>query len=123
MKFVRTKDYIYEPITDINSKSYNFKAKDHESYVVVSKSTITRQANTIEELCDGFWWEDSFYDNPVFIPNYLVALDKIKDWKESDRILDMDTLDRITIYGSIYVKGQGWIHVAKINDKGELELL
>ena len=79
-------------------------------------------ADTIEELCDGFWWENEMYKEPIFIPNYLIALDRIDAWKESDKELKSNSLDRITIFGSIYIKGKGWFHIAKMNDKGELEL-
>ena len=123
MKYVRTKDYVYEPITDINSKSYNFKAKTCDSYVLVPKSTIVKASDTIEGLCDGFWWENKKYDEPIFIPNYPLALERFNAWKQYDEAFDVDSLANITIYGSIYIKGQGWQHIAKFNKKGELELL
>ena len=85
--------------------------------------TIIKQADTIEELCDGFWWENKMYDEPIFIPNYQLALDRFNSWKQSDKALNSNCLANITIYGSIYIKGKGWFHVAKMNSNGELELL
>ena len=80
-------------------------------------------ADTPEELCDGFWWENSRYDDPIFIPNYLLVLDRIKAWKDSDIKLQDNSFERIQIYGSIYIRGKGWKHVGKINKETEkLEL-
>lgn len=102
--FIRTRDGIYEPLTDINSKSYNFKAKFCDSYVLISKSTVVKTGDTIEELCDCF-----SYDTET-TKDYLVA-----------RSLKLHNLDR-EIYGCIKTN-TGLIYVAKMNDEGELELL
>ena len=90
----------------------------------LSKADILKQANTIEELCDGFWWENTMYTEPIFIPNFGLVLDRVKAWKESDKELDDNSFDKITIYGSLYIHGYGWKHVCKVNKNEErLELL
>ena len=131
MKYIRTKDGIYEvKATPQNNAiykgSHTYCIYDHIKMVRkdINESEIIKSANTIEELCDGFWWENEMYDEPLFIPNYLVVLDRINAWKKSDEELCSNSFSNlITIYGSIYIKGEGWKHVANVNDKGELVLL
>ena len=94
---------------------------DIEKYL---QTKIVAEADTIEELCDGFWWENTMYKEPIFIPNYGLVLDRVIAWKESDEKLNDNSFDRITIYGSIYIQGCGWKHVCKVNKNEErLELL
>lgn len=64
---------------------------------------VLKQANTIEELCNEFVVEDN-YDFAIF----------------SNLKLAMQT--KGTCYGAIWTD-KGLIYVAKMNDKGELELL
>ena len=104
MKYVRTRDGIFEPITDINSKSYNFKAKFHGSYVIVSKSTIIKTGDTIEELCDAF---------------------VIKEPDGTRRVVSAvpcSVCENETVYGHIW-SWDNLIKVAKMNKKGEWELV
>ena len=120
MKYIRTKD----GIIDLYNINLSYMIVDNYiDFNSLGRYEIIKQADTIEELCDGFWWENTMYKEPIFIPNYLLALDRFNAWKESDKELKSNSLDRITIYGSIYIKGKGWVHVAKMNEKGELELL
>ena len=122
MKYIRTKD---GKIYLINEKKTNdfYCVIDNNEEKYIPRDNWFDSAYTIEELCDAFWWENEDYKEPIFIPNYLLALDKFNAWKESDKALKTNLLDKITIYGSIYIKGKGWKHVAKMNEKGELELL
>ena len=127
MSYIRTKDGIYTlitkdaPIYELNGKKYYCVEEQISSF---SEDNVIAQADTIEELCDGFWWENTMYKEPIFIPNYGLVLDRIKAWKESDKELNDNSFDRIIIYGSIYIHGYGWKHVCKVNKNEErLELL
>lgn len=65
---------------------------------------ILKQANTIEELCDCYsYGTETARDLSV-----------AKSWKNTDK--------NRNIYGCI-LTDEGIIYVAKMNDKGELELL
>ena len=125
-KYIRTKDGIFEVKATPQSNaiykgSHTYCIYDHIEMVDrdITEKDILEQADTIEELCDGFWWENTMYKEPIFIPNFGLALDRIKAWKESDKELDSHDFDRITIYGSIYIKGKGWKHGCKVNKESE----
>ena len=126
MNYIRTKDGIYEvKATPQNNAIYKgsniYCIYDHIKMIRkdINESEILKQADIIEELCDAFWWENTAYKEPIFIPNYGLVLDRVKAWKESDKELDSHDFDRITIYGSIYIKGKGWKHVCKVNKESE----
>ena len=74
---------------------------DFEGYIV-------KQADTIEELCDEFviWTENK---KAKELANYDVAKVFMRNYN-------------VIIYGAIWTD-KGLIYVAKMNDKGELELL
>ena len=118
MKYIRTKDGVYE------AKKNKIGAWITKLPYKIFDRDIIKRANTIEELCDGFWWENTMYTEPIFIPNFGLVLDRVKAWKESDKELDDNSFDKITIYGSLYIHGYGWKHVCKVNKNEErLELL
>ena len=75
-----------------------------EKWLKYNKTSILKQADTVEELCDCF-----SYDVET-TRDYLVA----RSWK-------LNSLER-EIYGCIKTN-KGLIYVAKMNDKGELELI
>ena len=123
MKYIRTKDGIFEIIPEIMLTSLPPQYPTKQG-IGVRQDSVIKQADTIEELCDGFWWENEMHNEPIFIPNYGLVLDRVKAWKESDKELNDNSFDRITIYGSVYIHGYGWKHICKVNkNKGELELL
>lgn len=68
-------------------------------------SEVLKQANTIEELCDEFVLVSSI-TSQCFITKYPKAY----------------ITNGFNIYGAIWTE-KGLIYVAKMNDKGELELL
>ena len=113
MKYIRTKDTIFAVVKELE-KVYFVRAKGNNNNIY-SKSkcqtNVVSQANTIEDLCDQFVLLDH---NKVFLlanNNFSV----IKDiWNRRDM--------EIYIYGAIWTN-KGLIYVAKINEKGELELL
>jgi hypothetical protein len=96
MKYIRTKDGIYEYVDYDNEciiPSPIIKYKNKLTHC--SECNIIKQADTIEELCD------------VIVCN--------ADYKGKAEDLYFN------IYGAIWTE-KGLIYVAKMNDKGELEL-
>ena len=118
MKYIRTKDGIYNAIKE-------FKIGDMIGVPYNGLVKIIAQADTIEELCDvliiktkeyrGFKGEIKTVDLRIFIGtkedlhNYLVSQMKREDLFEF-AFLGIET-------------DKGLIYVAKINTNGELELL
>ena len=111
MKYIRTKNGVYETIGKEqpcrNGEIEVFCTK-HNS---VAKSCIINQANTIEELCDEFIVFGDI-DRPYLTRHKFTN----KEWNKQYFIGDRK------LYGAIWTD-KGLIYVAKMNDKGELELL
>ena len=110
MKYVKTKDAIYKvrkPALDEYLWEDSTYVYGHEH---IKNSEIIEQADTIEELCDEF----------VYISNLrtwlspLKTLDGVYLFNKNETLLD--------VYGAIWTD-KGLIYVAKMNEKGELELL
>lgn len=108
MRYVRTAN----EIIDLNYCRYFEKEKrwwNGADCFSFYKNEIIKQANTIEELCDEFVGIDSE-------GHYLIhSIDVIKKRK-------IVPLEKEVIFGAIWTD-KGLIYVAKINEKGELELL
>ena len=113
MKYIRTKDGIYEivgfddeciipsPIIKMNGKLTHCSGYKN-----------CKQADTIEELCDEF-----------------VLVEKIREvtyHHKSSTFADFKSIamlnERYTLYGAIWAS-KGLIFVAKMNEKGDLELI
>ena len=115
MKYIRTKNgHIYKIVnTDF------FGAIECEYYNItkyVQPIDILNQADTIEELCDEF---------VVVVgkePNSYLILNQCMNNFEKVVSIHKNTENENTIYGAIWT-GKGLIYVAKMNEKGELELL
>ena len=142
MKYVRTKDDIYEVakiiqdcdvedayVVNLPKSEWDYD-EDNKLFYEESKTDsfwkheIIKESENLEDLVDGFWWENEMYDDPIFIPNYGLAIERINSWKESDKKFNTSSLSRIKIYASIYIRGSGWKHLAKLNNESEeLELL
>ena len=106
MKYIRTKDTIFEVVGE-NEKVLTVKAKGNPQNTY-SKSKcqteVIKQDDTIEELCDEFIG--------IYKGRHIKSLSK-----------DLWILkDCEVIYGAIWTD-KGLIYVAKMNEKGELELL
>lgn len=89
MKYIRTKDGIYE----LDGFGFRYP-KDY------------KKADTIEELCDCFIGKVS---DEEYI--HLIGLWEVKNYQAIKEV-----------YGTIWTD-KGLIYVAKMNEKGELELL
>ena len=124
MKYIRTKDNrIYEVIEEYNTtylvkahKNYRNIKKAIDGTKIVYKASCTAQADTIEELCDCF----------IKIKREIGFRDFILKFGHKDLKLlkeQMKKYPNSPVYGAIHIEDKGLIYVAKMNDKGELELL
>lgn len=95
MKYIRTKDGRIL-VADDNS--------------LMAKLTTNKVADTIEELCDEFVMIDE--ENEHYI----------KQDNDIHHIRRKWAIGNYKVYGAIWTD-EGLIYVAKMNDKGELELL
>lgn len=117
MKYIRTKDEIliapnlYDEggaVLCSNPPQYETRNAKNE-WGCVEVSEVIKTADTIEELCDEFVCQENenFY------------------WLASRENVSFRSLPNCyckAIYGAIWTD-KGLIYVAKLNDKGELELL
>ncbi len=101
MKYIRTDIGIFE------SEKRNQNPKMFECLW----GSVLKEADTIEELCDWFFLEGA-NGNPINYKKLYTA----KRAKERMQIAH-------DLYGVIHVKGKGLIYVAKMNEKGWLELI
>lgn len=110
MKYIRTKEGIYDKIDETLRLAtcppkYELKKNgEHISYIHCKDCQL---ADTIEELCDEF-------------------VIKGTNWQQ---IIDLESArynlkrpTKLKVYGAIWTE-KGLIYVAKMNDKGEFELL
>lgn len=113
MKYIRTQDGriikifdgdIDNEICGIKFDTMGFRLQITMQFNCIVKEDIVKIADTIEELCDEF--VVIIENKPHIIP---------REWLKQDIIVD-------ELYGAIWTE-KGLIYVAKMNDKGELELL
>lgn len=118
MKYIRTKD---GRISYLSSEP-NEEITGYE--IITSKGTLTYRredeiikiANTIEELCDEFVIFAKEHPNRKLL--YINGFGNLK--KE---FIDFEKdKNEVIIYGAIWTE-KGLIYVAKMNEKGDLELL
>lgn len=119
MRFIRTKDGVYDTKTVGSIRDENLKAW-FISIKIINDDEIIKQADTIEKLCDGFYWdwEDKF--SPHNFNSYSLAKDT---WGEYiNDCLEENEIPERNMYGFIKTN-KGLIYVAKMNENGELILL
>jgi hypothetical protein len=122
MRYIRNKDNIYEIVDDYGS-SCAVKSRGKRGRTAIDGFTIkyglshAPRADSIKELCDEF---------VAFENGFLRPRLEFKNIDESvlDAFLHCAKIEcpNADLFGSIWTK-KGLIHVAKINKKGELELL
>lgn len=115
MNYIRTKDGKIYDIKKLRLRYAfdNFYFPPKEDYERVIQSTIVKEADTIEELCDEF----------VVIKGDCKCLYKQNDIFDcQDKNAVNDLIKNNEIYGAIWTC-KGLIYVAKMNEKGELELI
>ena len=118
MKYIRTKDNrLFRVIKDLTyENTYYFETKAEMLTIMTEEkylSTMGKVADTIEELCDEFVWAN-------YGSGYLYKSFSRVKYAYYHEPLSMD--GKGDIYGAIWT-GKGLIYVAKMNEKGELELL
>ena len=124
MKYIRTKDNLIGERIFVNDIPEPQNDKERELLKKLRENicqTIIKQADTIEELCDEFVvYTPNMYSNMKVYLRYEFEskLDRaIQDYKNYQ-----DINEEVYLYGAIWTD-KGLIYVAKMNDKGELELL
>ena len=109
--YIRTKDGVYD-VDEIKPYFLDEKQKlfiNNGLKIAVNEKQVIKQADTIEELCDRFVVMDKETKEVVNIVTFLAYA---KLWSSC----------KYDIYGAIWTD-KGLIYVAKINDKGDLELI
>ncbi len=114
MKYIRTKNN--EIYKTVGEEELYWVIKDSDIYEkLVPKCNVIKQADTIEELCDCFIIERTNGEHIMF-----------KELPPLQRHYDLYCREYHHIagrYGCIWVAGKGLKYVAKMNEKGEFELL
>ena len=117
MKYIRT-NYLFGEIvshTKLLNGTHLFSIKGLDEILPISEEDFEKHelkvADTIEELCDEF----VAIDIGVFG-------DKTKSYKTIKEVEEDKTFLFDKLYGAIWTD-KGLIYVAKMNNKGELELL
>ena len=113
MKYIRTKDGIFKRYKNSTIIDNIFYYPDNGILPEYRREPILNQADTIEELCDEFVLVDTE-------SKYCGILSKDKEIK-FDKV-NMGNAYGRKFYGAIWTD-KGLIYVAKMNEKGELELL
>ena len=104
-KYIRTENGVYDTSKGIYIPSIKMYAIGTET---IYEKDIINQANTIEELVDEFVYH--YKDNKPILVN-------------EEQLKQLILLGLIqNVYGAIW-NDKGLIYVAKLNEKGELELL
>ncbi len=122
MKYIRTKEKIYEVESSFLNNDgkwigYNIVGND----MVILKVQVIAKADTIEELVDATVIVSPKGSHSITLDEYdLVNLGN-KVFIDSKWRNDLINAGNI-IYGAIWTD-KGLIYVAKMNDKGELELI
>ena len=129
MKYIRTKDgiiafgekYAY-PTRLSNGKTYfSFKELTEDRFEVMKEYNhwdILKQADNIEELCDEFVHKENIKLPHIFVPRGHWTYEECKEWCSNEYSSKND----YGLYGAIWTD-KGLIYVAKMNEKGELELI
>ena len=114
MKYIRTKDGVYELVDTYYSfvngvETYMYD--DNGRGVEINSHQILKQSDSIEELCDEIVILRNG-ERPTILLNYdNLPLLKARVVKDNQKV-----------YGAIWTD-TGLKYVAKLNDKGELELI
>lgn len=98
-------------IYDLEGRCY-----DIHPYEVKEVTEKLETKETIEELCDEFVCESNEEGN-----NFTSVYFHLSDMKKDSFYTSYK--EHYNFYGAIHIKGKGMIYVAKLNEKGELELL
>ena len=112
MKYIRTKDRIFEDSVPNQEREKEILLRRYRD-----DFGECRIADTIEELCDEAVVKESWRSKPI-----TIQVCGCSDLFTTTRQLYLGKSSTESIYGAIWTD-KGLIYVAKMNDKGELELL
>ena len=124
-KYIITKDKIYNVFDLHESKELNGNVLVDKNGWCIYPEDITKQADTIEDLIDIFADTSALNDihNGAFYYGYKKkALIYFNESEDTRYIPISEWDDKSVIKGAIWTD-KGLIYVAKMNKKGELELL
>ena len=105
--YIKTKDGIYKVESETCHKKGYYIDRYEED--VILKEQVIKQSENLEELCDRFVVIDK---ETKEVMNIVSFLEYAKLWAYC----------KYNIYGAIWTD-KGLIFVAKMNDKGKLELI
>ena len=113
-KYIRTKDKIVKnPYLGVEQGIPVFELTADNMFL--TKKDIVKTSNNLEDLCDGFVVKDYIPTKPLYFDTKLQAQQFVyKNGVQND--------NRVEIYGAIWTD-KGLIYVAKMNNKGNLELI
>lgn len=119
MKYVRTEEGVYEFPKGFTEFNWNNKTLlENEEHIVWTGGEVIAQADTIEELVDEYVLGETKYHKPCVTK---LPLDFLRE------CVITKTHYELVVYGAIWVfdsNGTPTLKpVAKMNDKGDLELL
>ena len=119
MRYIRTKDGIYDTTKGLYTPSIKMFAIGTKT---IYNDDIIKQADTIEELCDEFVF-NSDVSSYVIDKKHIEHIKEtiLKIYKENDET-DYVKAMHPKFYGAIWTS-KGLIYVAKMNEKGCLELI
>lgn len=120
-KYIRTENGIIYVGDLIKDESGNYcDPKNYETDMEVPNEYIIKESNTIEELCDEFRYK--FCEGDEHVGCYHYHYDGKWYDKDEDIVGALSEKEILTIRGAIWTD-KGLIYVAKMNEKGELELI
>ena len=112
--YIRTKNRIYQVESETCDKQGYYIDRYEED--VILKKQVIKQSENIEELCDEFVVFDKEQPNGKLL--YYKGFENLK--KE---FIDFEKdKEKVVVCGAIWTD-KGLIYVAKMNDKGEFELI
>ena len=96
---------------------FGVKIYNVEVWKGIPENEVLKEADTIEELCDEFRYK---FDN--FLKHERCWKDSKGIWRDFDNYFPLNKEEISTIKGAIWIE---WDlkYVAKMNEKGEMELL
>ena len=137
-RFIRTKDGIFEVRTISDEPIIDFDGKpDYDDTRAVYTTTderhtyyygedVIKEADTIEELCDGYYLYNGYDDK--FNPDRIYTTDEktkaLDDCKDLAFYIDLMCRGRYICELRAFIEtDKGLIFIGKFNEKGDLELI
>ena len=124
MRYIRTKDdKIFLIHEDLEIKDlWYFENREKILVISCNPGDLGKTADTIEELCDEF----VLINSKIWVLGGYNQFESKKDaewdYKNAIRLWKISKIPNKALYGAIWTD-KGLIYVAKMNSKGELELL